>query len=169
MDWYLTSALSWLPVLLMLMFAIIAYVMFLVFDFWNDAQGEDTNKTVKQSSIGYVFHVIVPSVLITTAICWYVCGMVLSEQNKVLKEAPIIKINNIVEEESPDHSTSDRYLYYIADSKNNVYKLATDKKVDFKKYTLKMPYDETFGNYIYLFQDNKYVADYYIISASHKK
>lgn len=160
MEWCITSVLSWIQLLDMAIAIFLFCASLVILDSPNGLYDSHTHHN-------FIFHVLVPSIVIAVLTYLGIFCFSILRQNKVLKKAPVIKIMQVTKEENPDHLSS-RYIYHITDSKNIVYKVESNKKINFKKYTVKIPYDKAFGEYIYLFKNSKYVKDYMLAEMPYK-
>lgn len=110
---------------------------------------------------------IVCSVITTVMLIGFIFLCCIYEQQVFSKAS----IATVVEESKIDNPYSEaQYTYKFTSTKNQIYEIKTDKKINFKRYTVKVPNNSPYSSNIYLFsKNNDCIGTYKIVNISSKK
>lgn len=97
-------------------------------------------------------------------------------EQQVFKNAPVVTVKKVSRASNASVMDHTKYTYKIRDTKNKIYEINTDERINFKKYIIKAPdnphdifFHCSYSNNIYLFTDNKCVGEYFVTNKYQEK
>jgi hypothetical protein len=124
------------------------------------------NNDISMSNIrNYGLLLIIPTIVCIIAISF--CDSMIKRQGyKILQDTPATKLTQTSVEQNSDRTW---YIYRYNNSKGINYVILSDTKINLSGYTVKIPHDKWYGEYIYLYKHGKFVKDYEITETCYVK